>query len=189
MIEDLLKTYAYKTGEFTLASGQTSDEYLDVKEAMHHPYAARRLVQCVLDEFVGTEIALAGVADGSIAIAAVAVYVRNLYSPQSCHLLTILKERKQHGTKQQIVGLDNLKDFKNDYRFVGIIEDVWTTGESTAKAIRAAQAEGLNVRQCVAVVDREAGAVARLTKEFPKIVFSGVTTLKAVRDGKRWHEG
>ncbi len=67
------------------------------------------------------------------------------------HSFIVRDNAKKHGTKKSIEG--HLK--KGDR--VAIVDDVITTGNSIIKAIEAVQAEGCEVGQVIAIVDRHEG--------------------------------
>jgi orotate phosphoribosyltransferase len=68
----------------------------------------------------------------------------------------VRKEAKGHGTKSLIEG-----PLEKEERVV-IIEDVVTTGGSSAKAIRAVRELGCEVSRVLAVVDRQQGGAENL---------------------------
>ena len=73
----------------------------------------------------------------------------------------IRKEPKKHGTASWIEGDKSL----NPGTRVAIVEDVVTTGGSMLKAIEIVKAQGLEVVQVLALVDREEGGRENLAKE------------------------
>jgi orotate phosphoribosyltransferase len=73
----------------------------------------------------------------------------------------VRKEPKKHGKGKYIEGLE-----RTDGVRVVIIDDVCTTGGSTATAIEQAQAAGMSIIGAVCLVDREMGAAELLMQKF-----------------------
>ena len=70
------------------------------------------------------------------------------------HAFLIRKQAKGHGTGQYCEGLANVPAGTK----VAILEDTSTTGGSLLTAVERAEAAGLEVVQCITVVDRLDGA-------------------------------
>jgi orotate phosphoribosyltransferase len=131
----LLDSGAVRFGDFTLASGEKSDVYVDVKKAWPDP---RRLTQLAhaLSARAGTEERLAGMELGAVPlVVAVALETGRPY-------VILRKAPKEHGTRQQFEG-----EIPSGARVL-LIEDVTTAG-------------GI-VNRVLVVLDREHGAVERL---------------------------
>jgi orotate phosphoribosyltransferase len=147
LIEDL-KLLSIKQGEeFTLASGQKSNIYCDVKQtALFGPsmHNLAKLVYATAALFSPFH-ALAGVPLGGSLLATMAA----MYCPLPTNLILIRKEAKDHGT-QKLVEAPPKEIFKK----VILIEDVVTTGQSVLKAAKILEEVGYDIRGIVAVVDR-----------------------------------
>lgn len=161
----LLRGYAYRTGEeFTLKSGGTSKEYVDVRRASHHPLIFQELGRHLLDAVERRcDWAVAGVAEGGILPAAAlsqAALTVNAFMPQ----LTVRLKAKEHGGKNRIDGYipDDLRGQRIGRRRLILVEDVVTTGNSVLEAIDALATEDLHVDHVIAVVDREMGGMERI---------------------------
>lgn len=178
-INYLLRRYAYETGDFLLASGARSNEYLDVKNAILQHTAGWELAVEAAHQF-GMARAVAGVAVGGAMLARLVAAVRTV----PC--LVVRPEAKDHGKKKCVEGIRNLTSFAapDDKVPITLIEDVVTSGESVVKALHALAREAREclVTECVVVCDREAGGMDYLRKEFPGIKFHALTTLSAVRE-------
>jgi orotate phosphoribosyltransferase len=177
-INSLLKRFAYETGDFTLASGAKSSEYLDVKNAILQPGIGWDLAVDVAHSF-GTARAIAGVAIGGAMLARLVAGVRFLPT------LIVRPEPKEHGKASQVDGLRAFKfNAPADQIEVVLIEDVITSGSSVVKALHALakDAKQCKVTAVRAVVDRQAGGMEYLRKEFPGIDFQALTTLEAIRN-------
>ena len=66
----------------------------------------------------------------------------------------VRKEPKGHGAKRWVEGRENIPKGSA----ICVVEDTVTTGGSLLKAIKHLENDGLVVKQCIAVVDREEGA-------------------------------
>ena len=71
----------------------------------------------------------------------------------------VRKAVKGHGTGNMVEGLGSLPKGSK----VCMVEDTVTTAGSLVKAIRFAEEAGLDVIQCIAIVDREEGAQETMT--------------------------
>ena len=76
------------------------------------------------------------------------------------HGFLIRKAAKGHGTARYVEGLSSLHAGAK----VCVVEDTTTTGGSLLVAIERAREAGLDVVQCITVVDRKEGAAARLAE-------------------------
>ncbi len=158
-LRSLLLEKSVRTGEFTLASGKTSDLYIDCRvTAMHSQGAAlvgsvgwkavrERIqaegldIQCIGGMTMGADpISL------SVGMASAQETPDEMIQP-----FTVRKEPKGHGRGKRIEG--NFKSGDN----VVVVDDVITTGGSTIQAIDAIEAEGGTVKFALVLVDREEG--------------------------------
>ena len=130
-----------------------------------HPEGAHLLGRLMLDEVGAIEAELGedAVGVGGMTLGAdplaTAVSLASRYRPRPLVAYIVRKEAKGHGTGAFIEGRRNLPDGAP----VILLEDVITTGGSTARAVEHVITEGLRPLGVVAIVDREAGGVARLT--------------------------
>ena len=146
---ELLDAGAVRFGSFTLASGATSDVYVDVKRAWTDPVRLDGLARALAAR-VGTEERLAGMELGAVPlVVAVALRVRRPF-------VVLRKAPKEHGTRQAFEGEIPAGSS------VLLIEDVMTTGGSTERSVEIIRGAGGKVERALAIVDREAGATARL---------------------------
>jgi orotate phosphoribosyltransferase len=154
---DLLREKSVRTGTFTLASGRTSDFYVDVRQTALHAegsYLIGCLVLAALHDDVG---GVGGMTLGADPIASAAAALSTVQG-RPTHGFIIRKEPKGHGTGAYLVGESNLPPGTK----VCMVEDTTTTGGSLLQAIARAEAGGLIVAQCLTVVDREEGAADKL---------------------------
>ena len=145
----LLQASAVRFGDFTLASGEKSDVYVDVKRAWTDPHRLELLARALAAR-VGTTDRLAGMELGAVPLV-VATALR------TGHPFVILrKAAKEHGTRQPFEG-----EVPAGQRVL-LIEDVATTGGSSERSVEILRAAGGVVDRALVVVDREAGARERL---------------------------
>ena len=158
-LQNILRAKSVKFGSFTLASGQTSDVYVDCRLTTCHPPAMPLIGRLFLDKFAEhgwRPDAVGGLTMGADPIA-FAVARESLDHPPVIDCFVVRKERKAHGMQKLVEGLEVPHG-----RMVVILEDVCTKGESTALAIENAKAAGMQVLGAVCLLDREAGAFEML---------------------------
>ena len=153
----LLREKSVRVGNFTLASGRISDFYVDVRQTALHAEGASLIAQLLLARLQEESVGIGGMTLGADPIACSAVAMSSHLGRQ-VHGFIIRKEPKGHGTGCYLVGQGNLPPGSK----VTMVEDTTTTGGSLLKAIQRAQDAGLEVIQCITVVDREEGATEAL---------------------------
>jgi orotate phosphoribosyltransferase len=146
---------AVEYGDFTLASGERSTYYLDIKTAVTDPFLLGTIGREI------TQIAsfdqVAGVAVGGIPIAvATALAAGKRYA-------IIRSAEKTHGKSGTIIGAVS-------GRKVLLVEDVTTSGGSALYGVRVLREAGAIVETVITVVDREAGAARRLGAEEVRLI-------------------
>ena len=149
LLRVLKESGAVRFGTFTLASGATSDVYIDIKKAWTDPRRLDRIASA-LAERVGDAQRLAGMELGAVPLV-VAVALRT-----GLPYVVIRKAAKAHGTQQRYEG-----EFVPGERVL-VIEDVSTSGGSSAETIDVVRSAGGTVDRVLVVVDRESGARAKL---------------------------
>jgi orotate phosphoribosyltransferase len=149
IVRTLLDAGAVRFGDFTLASGEKSDVYIDVKRAWTDPKRLELLARALANR-VGTIDRLAGMELGAVPLV-VAVALKTGHS-----YVVLRKVAKEHGTRQPYEG-----DITPGLRVL-LIEDVTTTGGSTLRSVEIVRGAGGLVDRVLVVVDRESGAGARL---------------------------
>lgn len=150
---ELLRERSVRTGKFTLASGRESDLYVDVKQTSLHPEGAAILGQLLLDRLRPDVVAIGGLTLGADPLVC-AVAPISWLKGRPVRAFIVRKEPKGHGTNQYVEGVADLPAGSK----VAILEDTATTGGSLLKAVDRAIAAGLDVVQCLTVVDRQEGA-------------------------------
>ncbi len=149
IIRTLLDAGAVRFGEFTLASGERSDVYIDVKRAWPDPGRLDLLARALAAR-VGSAERLAGMELGAVPlVVATALRTGRPY-------VVLRKAAKEHGTRQAYEGE------VPSGSHVLLIEDVSTTGGSSARSVEILRSAGGLVDRALVVVDREVGARERL---------------------------
>jgi orotate phosphoribosyltransferase len=176
-----LRTFMRRTGavqysgtlDFSLASGQKSNAYCDARllacdsEARFYVGHALQLICPVVNYSVagGMEVGAVPVADA----------LADAVHRSDGHLRTVWvrKKPKGHGTGQWIA------DLKKDERLDGVptivVEDTFTTGNSTMQAVNRLRDVGADVKAVIGIVDREVGA--RKLFEGEGLYFAAIFTL------------
>lgn len=152
-LAELIKEYALRFGDFTLASGQKSTYFIDGKLVTLQAEGAYCLARCILEALRGVDVeAVGGMSIGADPIAGAVVAIAGSMGMPLLGFL-VRKEQKDHGTRKQVEGP------LHDGMRVVMLEDVVTTGGSTLKAIEAMEREKrAKVVKVVAMVDRLQGA-------------------------------
>ena len=148
----LLKTYAYKKGEYTLSSGKKSEHYVNCKPVT---LSARgiTLASLLMLKEVNTPY-VAGLTLGADPLVSGVALVSALEN-KMINALIVRKEAKGHGTQAWIEGL--LPPEKTE---ITVLEDVITTGGSAVKAVHKLRDAGYVVNRIVSIVDRQEGTEA-----------------------------
>lgn len=179
-----LADYAYQfrpETPFVLASGATSDEYLDCKLALSQPGAMVALGQVFLSSLQRGVAAIGGLTMGSDPIAMGTAYA-SASSDRHVRWFTVRKEPKVHGQKKLIEGS------VSDGEQIAVVDDVVTSGSSTIKAIEACKQSGLNVVQVIVLVDRQqADGMEKIRRAAgPGVSVSAIFTKQQIKE--RWLE-
>jgi len=152
----LLHEKSFRTGRFTLASGKTSNYYIDVRATSTDPEGAALIGDLLLDrlERLGGADALAGMVLGAVPVVMAAV-ARSIDHGKPVSALLVRKEAKGHGTGKRVEGVirPGMK--------VLVVDDVATTAGSTLSTVDAILAEvpDAQIIGLIAVVDRLEGGL------------------------------
>ena len=133
-------------GEFTLASGQQSPVYLDLRRIAGDPALLRQVASAyaaLLEPLQFDRLAAVPYAALTIGTAVALATDRPLIYPR--------KEAKSYGTGQLVEG-----PFAPGER-VAVIEDLVTSGGSVLRAVETLRNAGLQVTDVVVLIDREQG--------------------------------
>ena len=145
----LLKTDAYKKGEFKLSSGKTSEHYVNCKPVTLTGRGLTLASMLMLDE-VKTPV-VAGLTLGADPLVS-GVAVCSALDQRLVNALIVRKDPKGHGTKAWIEGPEVKEGTK-----VRVLEDVVTSGGSAIKAAEKLRDAGYIVEKVVTIVDRQEG--------------------------------
>ncbi len=165
---ELLKARSFKSGQFRLASGGTSNYFIDGKMTEVHS-AGAYLIGEVLYELTKDRDyidAIGGLQVGAIPLTTAAV-ISYHQRGRAMEGFWVREEVKSHGTQKLIEG-----GLKPGMRVV-VLDDVCTKGGSALKAIHAVQERGCEVVLVVALVDRLEGAAELFQK-------SGIENYQAI---------
>jgi orotate phosphoribosyltransferase len=163
----LLARLSFRLGQFTLASGATSDYYIDCRTTTLHAEGGRLTGHAILELLESHNIqadAVGGLtmgADPIVSNVATASAQRvidrgalesrenNGQDSALIHGFLVRKAEKTHGTARRIEG------FLQPGARVVIVDDVCTTGGSTITAIEAAREAGMVIAAVVCIVERQ----------------------------------
>lgn len=160
-LKNLLKNhaYSYRKEPFKLKSGLESNHYVDCRPVVMHPLGcslAGGLLSDSIHERMPSIDIIAGVVLGAVPLVDEVVsqdYVRQGIARGKAY---VRPEPKSHGT-QNLVELDFVSQVYKSVRKLTavLLEDVWTTGGSAAKAKAALKDVDIEVVGVIALVDRE----------------------------------
>jgi orotate phosphoribosyltransferase len=152
---NLILEVSFEKREVTLASGQKSNFYLDLRQTLMRPKGVSLAGRLVLDLLqTGPPVeAVGGMAVGAVPLVS-AVLAAAANDPATDELLGffVRKEKKKHGMGRQVEG-----GFAAG-QVVALLEDTTTTGGSTLEAMEIVEAAGGKVVRVICLVDRGEGA-------------------------------
>ena len=148
----LLQNRSFQRGTFRLASGATSDYYIDGKMVEAFSESAYLIGEVLYERTKDLQIdAIGGLEIGAVPLTTAAVISYHLHG-QKMEGFWVRDKAKVHGTRKVVEG--NLKPGSR----VVILDDVITTGGSSGKAIKEVKEMGCEVVRVLALVDRLQGA-------------------------------
>jgi orotate phosphoribosyltransferase len=160
-LKRLLAARSVRRGEFKLASGLTSNIYVDAKLTTLHAAAMPLVGRLFLDKIRQHQWkprAIGGLVLGADPIVS-AVARESVEDGGPIDAFLVRKTAKTHGLEKFIEGVNETAGLP-----VVIVDDVCTTGGSTVEAIEKARSAGMVVLGAICLVDREEGAEERLMK-------------------------
>jgi orotate phosphoribosyltransferase len=170
----LLAHKSFKLGEFKLSSGRTSDYYIDCRLTTLDARGSHLTGEVFLEEI--RKRGWKPSAIGGLTMGADPIVVAISVTSGELHGFLVRKAEKQHGTGQRIEG------FREKGARVVIVDDVCTTGASTAQAIEAAREFGFDVVGVMCLVEREeAGGRPHVEKAAAPAPFVSIFTANDIR--------
>ena len=168
---ELLTERSFKRGTFKLASGATSDYYIDGKMSEVYSAGAFLIGHVLYERLKDIDVdAIGGLEVGAVPLATAAVYTFHMHG-RSMEGFWVRDAVKSHGTRKLIEG-----GLKKGDRVV-VVDDVFTKGGSALKAVQAVRDYGCEVVQVLALVDRLQGA-AELFREHNVTDYQAVFTIR-----------
>lgn len=147
----MLAERAYRRGSFTLASGRTSEHYVNCKPVSLSGRGLALLGALMLERVEPMAVAVAGLTLGADPLVS-AVALQAALAGRDLDALIVRKEAKGHGTGAWLEG-----PLPSAGSRITVLEDVVTTGGSALKAVNQLREAGYVVEQVVAIVDRQEG--------------------------------
>lgn len=162
----LLLERSVRRGDFVLASGRHSSYYIDCRVATMSAEGMVLIGRMGLEAIRQEGWNPAGVGGLTMGAdpVAYAIAAASFGSDHPVDAFSVRKGAKDHGTGRVIEG-----NFKSGDAVV-VVEDVITSGESTARALAAVEQAGGNVLGVLAVVDREQGGRQALEADGRRVV-------------------
>jgi orotate phosphoribosyltransferase len=152
----LLTKHSYQKRDVVLASGKTSDFFIDCKQTVLMAEGHALVGEVMLDALGALPgapvVAVAGVELGGCPLAS-AVALISFQKQKPLDAVYVRKDVKDHGSKRTTEGDAHLSKGAR----IAILEDVVTTGGSTLKAVEKLRAAGYDVAGVIALVDRQEG--------------------------------
>lgn len=173
LMRSLYDIGAIKFGEFVLKSGQTSKIYWDLRQIISYPTILKEVSEAIWQLVSKCQFdMLCGVPYTAMPIATCLSLQKNI------PMVMRRKEKKAHGTKQQIEGA-----FESGQSCL-IIDDVITTGGSILETVEDLEWVGLKVHDVVTLINREQGGNEALKEKGLRLhsVFTLNELMKALAD-------
>ena len=152
----LLAERAYRHGNFTLASGRTSDHYVNCKPVSLSGQGLALLSAQMLKLVEAEAVAVAGLTLGADPLVS-GVAIAAAQGGRALDALIVRKEAKGHGTGAWLEG-----PLPAAGQRITVLEDVVTTGGSSLKAVNQLREAGYEVQRVVTIVDRQEGGEAAM---------------------------
>ena len=157
LLLERLAERAYRHGNFTLASGRSSNHYVNCKPVSLSGEGLALLGEQLLAEVEADAVAVAGLTLGADPLVS-AVALQAVLAGRRLDALIVRKEAKGHGTGAWLEG-----PLPPAGSTITVLEDVVTTGGSSLKAVSQLRQAGYTVNRVVAIVDRQEGGLAAMT--------------------------
>ena len=142
---------AYRHGQFTLASGRSSEHYVNCKPVALSGSGLALLSPAMLALVDNDAAAVGGLTLGADPLVS-GVAMAAAQQGRDLNALIVRKQAKGHGTGAWLEG-----PLPASGALVTVLEDVVTTGGSSIQAVNQLKEAGYSVRRVVTIVDREEG--------------------------------
>ena len=149
---------AYRRGQFTLASGRSSEHYVNCKPVSLSGTGLVLISTAMLENVEVDAVAVAGLTLGADPLVS-GVAMAAAQTGRPLEALIVRKQAKGHGTGAWLEG-----PLPAAGSVVTVLEDVVTTGGSSLKAVNQLKDAGYRVNRVVTIVDREEGGAAAMEK-------------------------
>jgi len=156
LLLQLLAERAYRHGSFTLASGRTSNHYVNCKPVSLSGQGLALLSAQMLGLVDADAAAVAGLTLGADPLVS-GVAQAAAWAGRGLDALIVRKEAKGHGTGAWLEGPLPAPGSR-----ITVLEDVVTTGGSSLKAVHQLREAGYVVERVVTIVDRQEGGQAAM---------------------------
>ena len=144
---------AHITGEFTLRSGQISNEYFDKYLFEAQPQLLVQITKIMKDLIPADTEILAGLEMGGIPVATALSVETNI------HCAFVRKKAKEYGTCKLAEGA------AVNSKKVCVVEDVVTTGGQIIESVKELRSRGAIIDTVICVIQRNENATEILAKE------------------------
>ena len=148
---DRLAREAYRTGQFTLASGLTSEHYVNCKPVALSGSGLALLGPAMLAMVEKEASAVGGLTLGADPLVS-GVAMAAAQQGRDLNALIVRKQAKGHGTGAWLEG-----PLPEAGALVTVLEDVVSTGGSSIQAVHQLKKAAYTVQRVITIVDREQG--------------------------------
>lgn len=157
-LQRMIRDRCVKTGgQYTLASGQVSSTYVDMRKISTCSDGASLIGEVLFYHTFDIPFrSVGGLAIGAVPLVTSLANRCHHYGAVMCGFW-VRNATKKHGAKRNIDGVVE--------GGVLIVDDVVTSGQSTMKAVEAVREEGYSVLAAVSIVDREQGGAEYLKSQ------------------------
>jgi len=175
----LLKSDAYRKGDYTLSSGKKSEHYCNCKPVTMNGVGLQIVCSCIFEHIDDDVVAVGGLTLGADPlVVGVSVLVAGLgRGDLTVDALIVRKKQKGYGANAWIEGKLPPKGSK-----VLVLEDVTTTGGSSLIAVEKLRDAGYVVDRVVTVVDRQENGEATAKMLEAGVELVSICTLQEIID-------
>ena len=175
----LLKSDAYRKGDYTLSSGKKSEHYCNCKPVTMNGVGLQIVCSCIFEHIDDDVVAVGGLTLGADPlVVGVSVLVAGLgRGDLTVDALIVRKKQKGYGANAWIEGPQLPKGSK-----VVVLEDVTTTGGSALIAVEKLRDAGYVVERIITIIDRQVDGEADAKMKEANIELISLFTLQDLID-------